>query len=331
MKKLILSGLILATIGVTIISCNKEKVEPVEQIIGTENLPQKEEINFVDENDYSQLKVNNGVLEFGSIEYYETFLDDSENPKTDFLIKHIEELNFNSYSKVNQDREEDLIDDDFIASILNENQVVKIDKWFIKLNFETEKVYASSNENSNAYELVLREDEESELVYPFTMDEEVLVYLNNPELLNDRGLGCSDRKATKRSDLTGDSYIATIGGLPIYMNIEAKYVKAGIYFALKAEGIHTNAANNVLNYWFQLDNCSYVQRCGTSLSNYSHPWRNPNRIINGGQQMHEIFRLYTSTKQLKEYNYKIRLRCENSYNSTSYTTIYSNWAHISDY
>jgi len=117
--------------------------------------------------------------------------------------------------------------------------------------------------------------------------------------------------------------------------MEVKYKKYGIYFALKAYGEHTNAFNDVLHYWFQLYNCSYTQRCGSSVSNYSHPWRNANQT--GTQtsttRIHK-FKFYGGTKQLKNYDYQVRFRCENSYNATAsqpYTGTFTSYAHISDY
>jgi len=342
-KSILFSLLAMMVVAIFMTSCEQETIITDEiqdvELNSIDNAPEnstQEEVDFIDENDYSQLKVNNGVLEFGSIDYYESFLDNSENPKTDFLVEHIGNLDFKSFSKSIQDRSQDLFEDEFITSIINENQIVKIGKWFIKLNIETKKVYASSEESNNAHELVLREDVKNSQVYTFNMDDEVLVYLGDEELLNEKGWGCNDRKAKKKECITSNKYITTINGLPVYMNMKVRYRKFGVYFVLKAYGTHTNAFNDVLNYWFQLENCSYAQRCGSSISNYSHPWRNQTSASGSGASsaLVRIFKFYGGSKQLKNYNYRVRFRCENSYSPTAtqaYITTFTSYAHISDY
>jgi len=77
MKKLILSGLILATISITIIGCNKEKVETVNENISTRKidytldqiplLENKQDINqlMLNPNDKDEEKLNNYLYEIG--------------------------------------------------------------------------------------------------------------------------------------------------------------------------------------------------------------------------------------------------------------------------
>jgi hypothetical protein len=336
MKKFIFSAIVLS---VVLVSCNKEEIEPEnenQRTVVTEHQQQ----NFTDNNDYSKLKVTeNGVLEFETIEYYEQFVNSDEpgDPKIDFLTAHIKEnLKFNSLASTIQNREGDAFEDEFINSILDKNNVVKIGKWYIRLNPETEKVYAVSEQITNAYELVLREDESNSNTYTFTFDDEVLTYLADESLLNDRKLFCKDRRAISTSNQTSYTGIP-IDGTSVGMLVKASYVKLGIYYALKAKSIYGNNYTNYLHYWFQFDNCSYNQRCGSSLSNYSHPWITPSNstVTNAGNEVRITYRLYSNVKQLKNYTFKVRVRCENSFQATPatppYIVIFSDYAIISDY
>ena len=77
MKKLILSGLLLSTLGITIIGCNKEKIETVNENISTRNidytldqiplLENKQDINqlMLNPNDKDEEKLNKYLYEIG--------------------------------------------------------------------------------------------------------------------------------------------------------------------------------------------------------------------------------------------------------------------------
>jgi len=278
-------------------------------------------VTFVDENDYSQLKINNGVLEFGSIEYYESFLELSENPKPDFLVKHITKLDFQSYSNTQQDRSEDVFEDDFMTSILDKNQIVKIGKWFIRINPETENVYASCGEN--AYELVLREDRTNEKVYTFATSEEVLVYLNDEDLLNERGLFCGEDGVASQAQGTGEHYISNTGHK---MGGSVHYVKYGIYFTLKAYAYYL-AYDGTYRCYIQLENIWYHVKCGTTVGPYSNPWYHNNPALQNDQK----YSSYQGSKALNGFHFKARVRIEipNMPNGNNpYTVVYTPWARI---
>lgn len=324
MKKIIFRSSWMLMVGLLSFSCVKESV--VTDVNETLEAPLKDYV-AIDQNDYSKLQVLNGVLAFDTYEDYESLINDGE--KVAFLTKHIQGLNFVSFAKANPEAG---IVDDFLGAMLNENQVVKIGKWYIKVNMETEKVYASAE--LNAYNLVM-EERETFGVYTFSTSDDVFDYLNNSELLNAKGLFCNDPKADKKYAVTYEVIPAAhySGSLTPHFNVDVKYVKAGIYHALRTEMYHLKPyyTNYHLKFWFQLQSCDYAQRCGSSVSNYSHPWITPPSSSSSNQYYgRDKYKFYSGSKQLKSYDFKVRGRCESTQFATPYSVYFTNWVHIQD-
>ena len=84
-----------------------------------------------------------------------------------------------------------------------------------------------------------------------------------------------------------------------------------------------------------IDNSSWSQRCGSSKTNYSHPWRSGdgNNVFGNPRAYSDVFRFYSGMKQLKNYYFRVRLRCENNNIPTStqsYTTYFTDYIVIQD-
>ena len=342
---------------ISVTSCNKEKlskpnviedtkerkIEDNQEII--DNIKPKE---YCDDNDYSQLKVlNNKTLEFVSIEYYGSFLKVDENPRVDYLMKYLEKINFSSLKKLNKSLDDK--DDDFIFSILDENQIVKIGKWFIKLNFDNSKVYASSA--NNAYDLLQQEDEQSKDVYVFSFEDEVLEILSNDELLGQKSWfnihRCSDRKAYHKYNENPYQEIESIGGDFVGVDLRSSYNRYGIYFSLTSVShVATSIDLNELLFWFYLSDCSRTIRCGNSINHYTYPTNYPSsnvESLGSSEQIHMRtlkYKWYAGFKQLKNYDYKVKIRVDdylhpdpnqiNDY-TNNFRDSYSTFVHISDY
>ena len=266
MKKVIFSALAL---GMVLFACNKKQIEPEKD--KKEEYRQElieayqKQKSIIDNNDYSKLKlVDNRTLEFESVEYYESFVKNAKDKQIDFFKKHLKEKmpNYKSIYSKQQERELDLFDDDFIQTILDVNQIVKIGEWYVRLNPETQKVYATSDKNSNAYELVLREDADNEKVYDFSFDESVLEYLNDPESLEDRKFWCgetgvgwvSEYEYFNSLDLNNPSLQVNSNKLTL------KNHKWGIYFKIK---VHCTSPNTGVpqRFWLHFTKRKYKHRC----------------------------------------------------------------------
>lgn len=323
MKKVILKSSIVLLASMLSLSCNKQnELAELNQV----ETPSKERL-AVDNNNYTTLSISGGVLEFKDYEAYEALVNSGDN--VSFLTDYLRTLEFRSYEKAYP---RNPLEDEFLGAMLDENQIVKIGKWYIKLDLKNEKVYASAE--LNAYQMLL-EGTQAYGVYEFSTTDDVFEYLNNTELLNAKGLFCSDPKADKKSAITYHTIPASIysGPLTASFNVEVKYVKAGVYFALRTElyALKPYSSGNHLNYWFQLESCDYAQRCGSSVSNYSHPWITPPTATSVSQHYgREKYKFYSGTKQLKSYDFKVRGRCESTQFATPYSVYFTNWVHIQD-
>lgn len=337
MKRLILSSLLLATISFGTTNCTKEKIAKVKTTSKTETVlvETPKEKKYIDDNDYSQLKLIGNTIEFGSINYYESFFLKSDNSKVDFLIKHLDKLKVNLLKK-----EKNIEGDDFIKAILDDNGIVKIGKWTIKLNLDAEKVFVSSSENLNAYDLVKNEVISSDLVYEFSFEDEVLMLLKDEDLLTQKRWfkRCKDRKAISGYNKTDVHNIYNFNGVSINAELENKYRKFGIYFTLVSKGILRSTdlnLNSNVTMWFYLSNCSFKVRCNYAVSNYTYPTRYPTNLdMPNSFTMNGTFRWYSGIQQLKYYDYKVKMRIDHTYSSTppnSFTDIYSQWTRITDY
>jgi hypothetical protein len=339
MKRLLVGSLTLTLVSLGVIGCKKVVTEKVSQTPELQEV-QKEK-KYVDDNNYGELKIVNNTLEFSSIDYYESFFSSTNKAKVDFLINYIEEQNFNSLKK--SELKKDVKEDNFIETILDENQIVKIGKWHIRLNFDSKKVFVCSSENKESYKLVLDENVDSGKVYEFSFEDEVLEYLKDEDSLIQKKWfkRCKERKAKSKYDKTNIHRIFDYNGIYIEAELESKYRRYGIYFTLVSNGI---LASNDFNFdsnielWFYLSNCSYKVRCNYAVNHYTYPTRYPtNMSVSNASSQRKIdatFRWYAGVQQLKYYDYRVKLRVDHTYFATPpnyFTDVYSNWTYISDY
>ena len=214
--------------------------------------------------------------------------------------------------------------------MLNEDMTIQIGKFLYKIDEENENVFVLSEDNINDYNDLVNKNEANPNVMVYSTEDEVMKLVENGLPSTQRGIFCSDRWATRKSATSNTVVVSPTTGAD--MLIESKYQALGIYFVLKSIGQFDTFQYGDLNYWFQLDNCSYSVRCGSSVSNFSRPWESVSITTNGNTKT-QTYRFYNGVKALKSYNYKVRYRCENSTIPTStqlYTTFFTDYVHISD-
>lgn len=338
MKKIVkkMSVFMFVTTLFTLTSCNKEKITKSEVISNTSEIalsnPDKEPI---DNNDYSQLKLinNSKTLEFKTIEAYQSFLGGHNEI---FLLEYIDKLPFKSFALKEKSKKSDI--DNSIKSILDENGIVKIDKWFLKLDFAEEKVLACSSENENAYNLLLI-GKKNEYVYEFTFDDEVLMILQDEDSLKNKSWfhRCQDRRAYHQSVTVPYHQIMNHNGVYINAKLTSEYVGWGISFKLRSSGTiysNSNQLTSKAQLWFYLSNCSYKVRCNYSVSNYTYPTLYPT----GGQSessdgtvIFGVYNFYSGIQQLKYYDYRVKLRVDHTFYTmppNNFADEYSYFVHI---
>lgn len=186
--------------------------------------------------DFPTISVQNNILTFESIQAYTNIVDHEDYSITDALTKHALSLPFDAYSKSSTKSMD--FDSDFIEAILNKDRVVKIGKWFVKINPKTQKVYALSDEFTHEYSLLVADNPQGRHIHQFTTDEDVIELLQNESLLNSRGLFCGESGASNHpfsqtryfAFVPANSYPASRYEFPC----KVTYLKLGIYYSLKA-------------------------------------------------------------------------------------------------
>ena len=341
MRKLIYGALFLASVGITIISCRKTEPTPnADESSKTENADVYETPKSGFDGEF-QLGNEGRFLVFNNENGYAHAVENPSEEVIENLYSRMSSLNHYSWKEYVEDNPsqglDTLIKDDYFASILSDDKTVQIGQHIFKVNPENEKVYALHIKDKKYYNELISNIENSPFIRVFTFNDDVLEAIKNNNVGNNDivpGVFCNDRHAVEKSATTNEVFIMI--NPEVKMNLKVLYEKGGIYSSLSAEGTHNTVSSNDYKFYFQLDNCSYKQRCGSSVSNYSHPWRTKTSGWNLASQSKqvELFKFYSGMKRLKEYNFTVRFRGENFLQPTAtqtYTTYFTAYAHIEDY
>lgn len=298
MKKIILSGLVMAVIGITFIGCSKKEVktEPASKV-NIENVERPQDIN-----NYNELSISNKVLVFGSFDSYTSIVDSDDRNRIDYLIEHVNNLDFNSFNRAHADS--DLLDnDDFLEAILDENSIVKIDEWFIKINLIDEVVTALKETEENAYANLLLG--ESRNIRTFSTGDDVIDHLENNTSPDDRGCG----------GVGGGTYSSNTVSIGDWNTVAyVKFFRAGIWFRLTAG--NSPSAQYEYNMSLEVVGTEAWRKkrpCNGSSEGTSAPG-----IKKSGSHTY-AWQFYGGTRNLNGYYFYVRLKIDGP------STLYTNW------
>lgn len=259
----------------------------------------------------SSISIQNNVLTFATIEDYLAFVDHEDYTMTDRVIEHTKQLSFASYGQ--QEKKALDFDSEFIEAILNKDRVVKIGKWFIKINPKTERVYALSDEFPKQYAILLSSDPKHQHIHEFSTDADVIARLQDEANLNEKGLFCGESGATNHP-FNQTRYMAYSPANSIDANrytfpCKITYLKLGIYYSLKAkmevveEQRSTYGTGSITSYFhpdmsmriFSLRR--YKIRCGTE-----HGWYAKVTPVTDNKV---AYKSYQGSKRLHKYQMRI--------------------------
>lgn len=334
MKKLIYGGLFFALVGIGIVGCKKE-ISTKSDSATVNSGKQNTSLN----KNGDGFSSDGRMLIFDNTEVYEAFLSGFMSETNDIgeadFIQHVNSMDYVSYmDKLVADGAGaiDGLGDNFMSAILNEDQIFQVGNFIYRVNKSAEKVFVLPADNISEYEDLVNESATNSNVRQFSTGDDVIELAEKGDLGEEKGVFCSDRKAKEKSTTSSNVTIMVNPFLEMY--IKASYNKFGVYFTLKAEGTHQTASTSTYKFYFQIDNSSWAQRCGSSVSNYSHPWRTKTSGTQSGGVQTEKFLFYNGTKQLKNYHYRVRFRCENWLQPSSpnpYTIYFTSYVMIEDY
>jgi len=277
-----------------LVSCEKEEIAETENktVIQPERTLEStlDESTIIDQHLYPGLSVDNGVLTFESIEYYESLVDEeSQFFCVDALTEYLNEGLFNSYGKNHPQNSEYL--DPFMDAIMNLDKVVKIGEWFIYIDAPSETVRAISDEVSNAYTTLLTN----------TTSEDVIVMTTTDDVLDELSEGAGQ----DRNGFCGESGVAARFseanfGSPYSAINRAilEHRKYGVYFKIQVRIFTPAVINQVSKFYFSAK--SYKKTCqpmvNMTLGNYSTP------VFSGGSYNYV---LTSGTRNFNKYWIKI--------------------------
>jgi hypothetical protein len=198
----------------------------------------------------------NARVVFSSIEEYEKLF---EEPSKSDSLAGVAGARFGIYNEYARllENPEDILYPEFLLKILNDDRIVQIENWIVKVDMITERCLVLEKKYAHEYNDLVNDNLSNPHVMIFDIADNVLPMLregytgsNIEENTRISGLFCKGVSSyEKESDLlyfTGDyEPVAPITGstsyylLPINTYTKIWYQKAGVYFALKSSAYTT--------------------------------------------------------------------------------------------
>ena len=284
---------------------------------------QKEELNQTLKSKSQEIDIyfNSKFLTFKTIESYKKTIGDLSDEKTLVNLKQINENPLRNL-KTATGLDEDLYPE-FLLTILNEDKIVQIGEWIIKVDMEKNVLSVINEKNSELIDNLI-DGVANEKIYHFSTDDDVLDLLeegstgtiNKPQL---KGLFCSDRQAISFNEYKYVSGGSEFRGVQI---VQCRYFKSGIYYSLFARVSNSGdyyageSANltMVLRYTF-------YDRCGRSYDRE----RETQTTITNYASAERMTRVYESSWNLQKYtlttNFTLQYYLTGLYKNTIYSTV----------
>ncbi len=184
------------------------------------------------ENSCQDFKYDGRMLIFNSSNDYAKYVNNPDSITTISLTNRTKILNFNSYSNLESKNENDIVQDEDLASILNEDAIIQIGDYLYRVNVPQESVYVLPASNIDEYDDLVNENILNKNIRKLSTEDDVIdIVENNPEYCNSKACGgCSSGSYYTNEIILqnqlGTTVVTAVG--------KVKYFKAGIYFKLSA-------------------------------------------------------------------------------------------------
>lgn len=270
MRKVIYGVLFLALIGIFTVSCEKDALVPT----APKTASSFEQLDNI----YTDGK----LLIFKNVEAYEAVVQMPTEAIEKEFRSRIAKMDYTSYQETKKTFKDgtDLVNDDYLAAILNEDLAVQIGAWIYRVNKMDEKVFALSVNNASEYPDLVAENLSNKYILAFSTEDNVIELLESGYTFQAKAL--SKKCHSSQEDNTGWlQYADFVDVNNIYGNgdwkrykfkqkMRVRYDNWGIYRKLFAEFDHKESFGGTFDetYFSMQVYGSYLVRNGSG-GNYS--------------------------------------------------------------
>jgi hypothetical protein len=312
MKKIIL----IAAVVIGTAACKKE----------TKDVSQS---TIIEQNENFNIHSDGKMLIFESLEAYNKVVDNPTEELRSEFKQTISKMKYTSYAEklLETKSNDDLIGDDYLASILNDDWIVQIGSYLYRVNKPTESVYVLSAANSNEYQDLVNENKANINIRKFSTSDNV-IELAESGAEGTKALFCTEGRADNASD---EHLVAGQPFMPAFSSFKIRptYTRYGVYFDQEIELITDSyATGGTSRFYIQAENVYSRQRCGTIAGGYSFPWHRSN---NSSSANYQHYQAYSGSIALESHHIKTRGRLEidgHPQGGNPYTTYFTNWVTI---
>lgn len=268
----------------------------------------KEEVTETNQNLVSSptIKIDDDRIIFDTYKDYENHINEyqtSEEPQK-FIA------NFKSIYKLSQSQAENSLpeelQDEFLMSILNDNDVVQIGEYLYKVNLISEKVFVLKTDLITDYNDLVSENVSNSNIVEYNTGEDVIDLVE----------GLADNTSRSCGGIGGGMYLfpetplGNVNGVDVTMGGGVKFFRAGIYFSLSGTVLYRPKSplldNNVqVALHMKSPGCWYKKK---PCRNSDVTVRNPGYIIKWGVGNDKQYRLYSGMRNLNGYYLFVRGR-----------------------
>ena len=230
----------------------------------------KEELIKNDSPSRVNVKLIDKRLAFNKFEDYERIINQpSEKQLNEFKetlksFNNFKPLSYVPYTRENANKRNKIINDDFFASILSQEQTIQIDSFIFKINAEMNMVYVLPLKFQTEYSDLVLEKIKNKHIIVFSTEENVLELLKNKtrQSATENNLSASRPFFCREGGIGGKHAELYLGSA---QTAYADFVRLGIFFTLKATISPMGSSGS--NYTFRFDGDGWVHyhvRCGST-------------------------------------------------------------------
>ena len=248
MKKNIARLSILLTL--CFIACQKGSVTPSE-LLQREEFDTHDSKRNLELNPRSLQFVNEGrFLDFPTRKIYEGIISDWNQESDNLVLYYLNEINHESWLKFAQNSGDpslqELVPDDYFASLLSKERTIKIGDYIFKINPNTEQVLALHKNNIGQYQDLLNDAVDEPNILTFSVQDDVLEMVENlvvsavgddvlPSISSDCGGVSGDVYPSYSDPYLGKVIKEFPDGSVWRLNPFARFFAMGVYFHLTSQ------------------------------------------------------------------------------------------------